>query len=263
MPKNFKEDTKGKKDLPKPPFSRKEQIANWITAKNNPYFARALANRVWAQFMGRGFVQPVDDLGSINSPSHPDLLDAIAKSLVASNFDLKMLIREIVNSNAYQLAATGPVRDALPQWYERARVRPMTAEELTASFKIATNTPSDAKVSGDTSEYMLRYFGEPTDGLGQFQGSVSEHLYLNNAAQLRTLCQQKKGNLADTLITSKGSWEEKVDRLYLTVLSRPPSTAERQRFVQHLSSGDAKMTPTLVEEAIWVLLTCAEYRFNH
>jgi hypothetical protein len=260
-PKGFKEPTaKGKQPLPKPLFSRKEKLAEWLTAADNPYFARAVANRVWAQFMGRGLVHPVDDLTEKNRASHPALLDALAKEVVAHQFDLRHLIRELVSSETYQLAGTGATTEALPAWFERARVRPLSAEELMASFRVAT--ASDAKVGGDFTEYMVRYFGEPTNGQGEFQSSLAEHLFLNNAGQLRQMAQPRKGNLAESLLKSKAPWEEKVDRLFVAVLSRPPSAAERDRFVRHLSS-DAKAAPALVEEAVWVLLSCSEFRFNH
>ncbi|HEX3316186.1 MAG TPA: DUF1549 and DUF1553 domain-containing protein [Gemmataceae bacterium] len=248
---------------PRPAFSRKQKIAEWVTKADNPYFARAMANRIWAQFMGRGFVNPVDDLGGKLEPTHPELLDALAKHLKETKFDLKDIIRAIVLSDAYQLSSVGPSKDAAPEWYERARVRPLSAEELWTSFKIAAQTPADAfKGSGEPMEYVVRFFGEPTDGLGHFQGSLAEHLFLNNAQQLRQMAQSRKGNLAEAILAMKAPSDEKVDRMFLSILSRPPSEVERKRFVEHLA-GDAKMKPVLVEEAIWTLMSCSEFRFNH
>ena len=252
MPKDFKEPVlKGNTAPPKPAFSRKEKLAEWVTAKENPYFARAIANRVWSQFMGRGFVHPVDDLGSEKKePSHPALLKAITAGIVEHKFDLKWLVREIVNSDAYQLGDSGPGKEAIPPMYERARVRPLSVEELMPSLRVATAyDPAWMKNTGDYGEYFMRYFGEPNDGQGHFQGSLAEHLFLNNSPMIRQFAQPRKGNLGDTIVTMKGSWEEKVDRIFLSVLSRTPTVAERERFVKHLSS-DAKMTPVLVEDAI-------------
>jgi hypothetical protein len=167
-----------------------------------------------------------------------------------------------VKCETYQLADTGSVKGALPEWFERARVRPLSAEELMTALRTATGPDAyGAKSITENTEYFVRYFGEPANGQGEFQGSLAEHLFLNNASQLRALCQPRKGNLADTLLTSKAAWEEKVDRLFLSVLTRLPRPAERQRFVQHLTS-DAKAAPALVEDAIWVLLSCSEFRFN-
>jgi hypothetical protein len=262
LPKDFKEiKLPMKGPLPKPAYSRKEKLADWLVAADNPWFAKAVANRVWAQYMGRGLVHPVDDLGD-KKPSHPQLLDALTREVLEHKFDLKHLIREIVNSEAYQIADTGKTREALPVWFERARVRPLSAEELMTALATATGPDAYATKSvKENYDYFVRYFGEPTNGLGEFQASLQEHLFLNNAQQVRALCQPRKGNLADTLITSKSPWEEKVDRLFLSVLTRPPRAEERERFVKHLSS-DAKAIPALVEEAIWVLVSCSEFRFN-
>jgi hypothetical protein len=215
--------------------------------------------------MGRGLVHPVDDLGSKNAPSHPELLTKIADGLKGNRFDLKWLIRELVSSETYQLGATGPRTEALPQWFERARVRPLTAEELLSSIRVATGHDDgnpEAKFGNATVEYFVRYFGEPTNGLGDFQGSLTEHLFLNNAEQVRQFFRRKKGNLADTLVSSTEPWEKRVDRLFLSMLGRPPKPTERERFVRHLSSDPKKPEP-LVEDAIWVLINSSEFRFNH
>ncbi|MBM4071351.1 MAG: DUF1549 domain-containing protein [Planctomycetes bacterium] len=262
VPKDFKEPKQKLDKIVPPLFSRKEKLAEWVTSRDNPFFARAVANRVWAQFLGRGLVHPVDDLSSRNQPSHPALLKALTDHVLAEKFDLKKLIRELVNSETYQLASTGANTEALPRWFERARVRPLSAEELLAALPVAAGQPASFKHGGDTIEYFTRYFGEPHDGQGNFQGSLFEHLFMNNADNIRRMLSASKGNLADTLIRMKEPAAEKVDRLFLSVLSRPPSAAERERFVQHLSS-DAKMTPALIDEAIWALVSCAEFRFNH
>jgi hypothetical protein len=263
LPRGFKEPTApAGKPLPRPSFSRKEKLAAWVTAADNPYFARAVVNRVWAQFLGRGLVHPVDDLGEKNTPSHPDVFRALTEQTVAHKLDLKWLIRELVNSETYQLAGTGPGKEALPPWFERARVRPLSAEELLAAVRTATGFDTGGqKVPGDTIAYFLRYFGEPANGRGEFQGGLSEHLFLNNSEQVRRMIQRRKGNLADALLVAKEPWEKRVDRLFLAVLSRPPRPEERTRFVAHLTSGD--QPEKLVEEAIWVLLNTAEFRFNH
>jgi hypothetical protein len=264
LPKDFKEPALKPGQKPQPPlFSRKAKLAEWLTAADNAYFARAAANRVWAQFLGRGLVHPVDNLGGKKKGSHPDLLEALTAHLKKTKFDLKQYIRELVNSDTYQLAGTGTVKEALSFWFERAPVRPLTAEQLLASFRTATNYDATGlKLPGAIKEYMIIYFGEPYDGQGNFQGSLAEHLFLNNSGDLRAMCQARKGNLTDTLLKSKAPWEEKTEQLFLSVLSRPPTAKEAQKFVKHLSS-DAKAAPALVEEAVWVLIACSEFRFNH
>lgn len=266
FPKDFKEvDYRTSKNLPKPPFSRKEKLADWIVAKENPYFARAIVNRIWGQFMGRGFVHPVDDLSEKHTPSHPDLLKGLTEQFVANKYDLKWLIREIVSSDSYQLSAKGDdstTRDALPKWYQRARVRPLTAEEMVASLGTATGyVRAGGKMTNNGPEYFLRFFGTPTNGLGEFQGALSEHLFMNNSSNVKEMIRRRKGNLADNLATSSESWDKRVDQLFLAVLTRQPNDAERKAFVAHLTS-DAKKQDSLIEEAIWALVSGAEFRFN-
>ena len=262
LPGNFKEPEfkTGTKSLPKPLFSRKEKLADWATASNNPFFARAAVNRIWSQFMGRGIVHPVDDFGSQTKPILPDLLDTLTKQFIDHKFDMKWLINELVNSQTYQLDGKGENKDSLPAHFERARIRPLSAEEIMAAMKTAGGDPS-FKSEGSTGEYFRRYFGEPTNGLGDFQGSLSEHLFLNNSSNVRAFISRKKGNLADTLILSKEPWEQRVDRMFLSVLTRLPKDPERVKFTAYLQS-DPK-TESLVEEAIWVLMNMSEFRFNH
>ncbi len=263
LPKGFKDAERGAKTLPKPFFSRKEKLAAWVTVPDNPFFARAVANRVWAQFLGRGLVHPVDDLGENSEPTDARLLQALADGLTAHKFDLKWLVRELVNSQAYQFSSTGPVTAALPKFYQRGRVRPLSAEELLSAIRTATGfDASGGKIGGDTLEYVARYFGEPTDGQGDFQGSLAEHLFLNNSGNIRTLIARRKGNLAETLATSKYALEARLQRLFVSVLSRPPKPEERERFAAFLEAGK-KNNDLPWEDAIWVLLNCAEFRFNH
>lgn len=260
LPKDFKEpDLKNPKDLPKPKFSRKEKIADWVTAPANPYFTKAVANRVWGQFMGRGIVHPVDDFDGKNKPSHPELLEMLTKQLAEHKYDLKWYIRELVLSETYQCGSRGVSSDALPAWFERARVRPLSAEELMRSIRVVTST--EAKPGNDLSEYFVRYFGEPMNGRGEFQGGLSEHLFLNNSTHLKQMIQRKPGNLADKVLASTEPWEKRVDRMFVTVLSRLPRPEEQKRFVAFLQSGGKP--EGLVEEAIWVLMNGSEFRFNH
>lgn len=265
-PKDFKEPLpKDGTKLPKPKFSRKEKLAEWVTAKDNPYLAKAVANRVWAQFMGRGIVHPVDDFNKENVPSHPELMKALTEGLTANKYDLKSLIREIVNSEGYQLSGGGPMTDALPKNFERARVRPLSAEEIVAAMRTATAFDSDPKTQPQLpnagSEYFLRYFGEPTNGLGDFQGSLAEHLFLNNGEHVRGFSRRKKGNLTDQLMLATDPWDKRIERLFLAVLNRPPKPSELTKFVAFIKD-DPKTEPR-VEDAVWVLLNSSEFRFNH
>ena len=273
LPEDFKEDRNFKSGQmpPKPKFSRKDALADWITSENNPYFARAAANRIWAQFMGKGIVHPVDNLSPENPPSHPELLDALTQSLIDHKFDLKWFVGEILNSKAYQLSASGTGHAAKPRWYERARYRPLSAEELLESWvrasgydqvlEASNQKPEERlKIRGITWDYLRRSFGQPSDGVGNFHGGLHEHLYLNNG-QVRQLISDRPGSLHEALAKSEAPWEERVERLYLQVLSRKPMPDEVERFVAFLSSEDDPRGR--LHDAIWTLMTCSEFRFNH
>ncbi len=271
LPKDFKEpDLKGNKNPPKPLFSRREKFADWVIRPDNPYFTKAIVNRVWAQFMGRGLVDPVDDLRDSHPPTLPQLFQKLQEQLIAHEYDLKWFIRELVNSQTYQLSSAGSGTDALPKWYERARVRPLTAEEIMAAIRQATYFDDAIRAANGKPEstampdrpYFMTSFGEPTNGRGEFQPSLNEHLFLNNSGNLRqSMIQPKKGNLADSMINSQAPWDERVDRLFLAILTRHPTDTERMKFIEYLT---AEMSPAAaVEEAIWVLLNTAEFRFNH
>lgn len=272
LPKGFREDRNFPRGKPpaKPKFSRKDAFADWVANRDNPYFARAAANRIWAQFMGKGIVHPVDNLSPENPASHPELLDTLTQALIEHDFDLKWLIGEILNSKTYQLAAAGEGA-AKPRWYERARYRPLSAEELFESWMLASGYDKVVEKSGQKSEerfrvrgvtwdYLLRAFGLPDDGVGDFQGGLHEHLYLNNG-QVRQLISDRPGGLHEALAKSDAPWKERVERLFIQVLSRRPSKMESEKFVAFLSMEDDLRGR--LHDAIWTLMTCSEFRFNH
>src|SRR5262249_26324981 len=152
------------------------------------------------------------------------------------------------NSQTYQRASTGEVEDARPRWFEQARVRPLSAEELLESWRVATGfgnvakkatgeTGRKARFQGVTWGYIGRFFGDPTHGVGNFQGGIQEHLYLNNGEVYRLIATEK-GSLYQTLHDDKAPWEERVDRLYLSILNRHAKAAEQKKFAEFLSAGD-------------------------
>jgi hypothetical protein len=286
LPEGFKEPERKGKEPPQPPvFSRKDQLAEWITRADNPYFARAIANRIWAQYLGRGIVHPVDNMSPSNEPSHPQLLEALTKWLVENKFDLKAYTRELVSSRVYQLSSAGQERlvvepvnrgdhaatdaPAIPTWFEYARTRPLSAEELIESWRVATGfavleaAKEEKKREGryrPLDGYMLRFFGQPNNGTGDFQGGVAEHLYMNNGP-LGNLIVSGPGSLLEWVLKNDVALDERIDRLFLQILSRPPSVEERTKLTELL--GDEKQPEERWRDAVWALMTCSEFRFNH
>lgn len=269
--KDFKEPPfKDNETPPAPMFSRKNRLAEWIASPENPYFAKAIANRVWAQYMGRGLVHPVDNMSASNAPSHPALLAELTKQMVEHKFDLKWFVREIVSSEAYQLSSIAKASPPLPIWHEYAATRPLSAEELGAAWKQATwydrieglnkeSEESRNRFHPLTGDYVVRFFGTPNTGTGDFQGGLQEHLYLNNG-QLGSLTGERKGNLCHWLTTSQDPLEQRVERLFLSTLSRRPLPEETERFARFVEETPGQPRWS---DAIWALITCGEFRFNH
>lgn len=267
LPPGFKEERfAANKMPPKPKFSRKDQLADWITSVDNPYFARAITNRVWGQYLGRGIVHPIDNLSAVNKPSHPELLDRMTKALIEHKFDLKWYIRELVSSETYQLSCAG-TGEPFPRWFQHARMRPLSAEELIESWQVATGYLAAEKAAGKTaspdrfrplgSGYLLRFFGSPNTGTGNFQGGLHEHLYLNNGP-LSQMIGGGKGTLAEFVTDKKQPMEIRIERLFLATLNRRPSADEQKKFTEFLTGE--KASPG---DAVWALITCSEFRFNH
>jgi len=285
LPEGFKEPERKGKEPPQPPvYSRKDQLADWITKAGNPFFARAIANRIWAQYLGRGIVHPIDNMSPSNEPSHPELLDALTKWLVEQKFDLKAYTRELVNSRTYQLSSLGsphapredgisrsemPTMEPFPLWFQHARTRPLSAEELAESWRVATGyavweaSREEKKKEGryrPLDGYLLRFFGQPNNGVGDFQGGVTEHLYLNNGP-LGNLIVSGPGTLMESLTKTDTPLEERLDRLFLQMLNRPPTAEERTKLAELISADN--QPEDRWRDAVWALITCSEFRFNH
>src|SRR5262249_50923431 len=123
------------------PFDRRKKLADWLTAKENPYFAKNIVNRFWGYLLGRGLVEPIDDMRATNPPSNPELMDALAKDFAEHKFDLKHLLRTIMSSRVYQLSSTatpGNQIDSGNIHYTHYTVKRLTAEQLADALDFAT-----------------------------------------------------------------------------------------------------------------------------
>ena len=272
--KDFKDEKRPKEGEPPPApkFSRKDKLAEWVTSSENRLFARAAVNRIWSQYMGRGLVHPVDNMSESNKPSHPELLERLAGEFVLHKFDIKWLVHEIVSSETYQASAVGDSTEPMPQWFQRARVRPLSAEELLESWRVATGYEAYIEASGKkkdggryhgvTFDYIRKYFGEPNNGVGDFQGGMQEHLYLNNG-ELPRLLVHDKGSFLESLAKTDDPVNSRIERLFLATLSRRPTDDERQKFAEYITVEQKEKMSERIREAMWALITSSEFRFNH
>jgi hypothetical protein len=260
-----------------PPGDRRAGLAAWLTSPRNPWFARHQANRLWAHFMGRGLVEPVDDVRATNPPSNPELLDALAGALVEQRFDLRQMIRLITASAAYQRSSQPcPGNERDEQNYSRALFKRMDAEVLLDAVCQVTGVPEkfegvpagsraiqlwDSKVD----HYFLSLFGRPVRQTvctceRNAEASVAQVLHLLNSPQIQGKLSHA-GGLARRLAETMADEGELVDELYLTYFSRYPSETERQRAVDFLRAAASRREA--VEDLAWSLLNTLEFVFNH
>jgi hypothetical protein len=251
-------------DLP-PDGPYRPAFAAWITSPENPYFARAAVNRLWAHFFGRGLVNPIDQMHLGNEPSHPQLLAELAEEFANSSFDLKQLIRGLANSQAYQRTSrVRPGNKQDQQWLSHMAVKPLRPEVLFDSLQVVTKgsgfgpTMLKPKASGAPTprDVFAQFFGNKdltTDSTELIYG-IPQYLRLMNAVD--------GGPVLAALVAQGGDSREKViELLYLAALGRRPTTAETATMLDYASQ--ASNTTTAYGEIYWVLLNSAEFLLNH
>jgi len=248
----------------------REELAEWVTADGNPWFARVAVNRLWGMFFGRGFVDPVDDFSANNSPSHPEVLDLLAREFVASGYDLKFLIRVITSTRAYQLSSrqTSPGQSA-PEMFARASVRGLTPRQVFNSLSVAMGTFQPFTVPGQFNDQpaereFLDLFSNDADSPLERPTTILQALSLMNGdligqgtdlEQSRTL----RAIIDYPLMTRA----QKIETLYLAALVRRPTDSEVQRLKQYADALPAEDEPRALADIYWTLLNSSEFLFNH
>jgi hypothetical protein len=245
-------------------------LARWITAADNPYFARAAVNRFWSQFFGIGIVQPVDDFRDGHPPSHPKLLDDLTRSFVAARFDLDYLISAICRSRGYQLSsAVTQSRVTDPRQFARGAVKPLSGDQFVDSLALAVGL-------GDIRQ-LDSYTGEPNARRDQLRkqfaprGSGSEPE--TSILQALTLMNGKIANQATTpgesaTLTAVSEMPladsaARIEALYVAALSRKPTAKESEALVAYVKRVDNSREPERLADVFWMLLNSAEFRVNH
>ncbi len=257
---------------------RRLALAEWMTSPKNPWFARNLANRLWAHFLGRGMVEPVDDVRDTNPPSNPELLDALAKHFVQSKYDVKELMRVIVRSRTYQLSAKPNATNVNDeQNYSRSLFRRIDAEVMLDMVSQTLGVPErfsgaapgtraiqlwDSKLPN----YFLKLYGRPQritacECERVVEPSVSQVLHLLNAPEIHEKLTHERGNVA-RWVREKRDDVELVDTLYLTFFSRYPVENERRTALEHLRRKPAQRRQA-AEDIAWTLMNTLEFAFKH
>lgn len=262
-----------------PDGDRRKLLANWMTDPQNPFFARNLANRMWAHFLGRGLVEPVDDVRLTNPPSNPELLDALAKSFVESGFDVRQLIRTITSTRTYQLTAQpNETNDRDEQNYSRALLKRLDAEVLFDAVCQVTGVPE--KFSGipegqraiqlwdsQVNHFFLKLFGRPVRATAcecerATEPSVSQVLHVLNSPELQSKLSHEAGTVARLVRRFPSDNTALVENLYVTVLSRHPTADEKTVAIKYLQEHESSRRQA-AEDLVWSLLNSLEFVFNH
>ena len=262
----------GKRPPPSPKEDPRGMLANWLTAADNPHFARATVNRVWASLLGTGLVEPVDERGDHNPPSHPELLDELARQFILHKFDLKYLLRGIILSRTYQRvsARTHPGQDA-PRLFARMAVRGLSAEQLFDSLAEATEYRTGGIVQPfgfnqaptPRDEFVARFLNQ--DRQTELHTSILQALHLMNGPFMaRATSLEQNKTLATIAAAARIDTGRRLETLYLVALTRKPTAAEVKRLVPYLERGGPSGHPhKALADVFWALLNSAEFFLNH
>jgi hypothetical protein len=262
-------------ELPKG-ADRRVALADWLTAPDNPFFARNLANLIWAHFLGRGIVDPIDDVRVSNPALNPELLDALATRLISYRYDFKKLVRDICTSRTYQLSSipndTNATDDAN---FSKAAIRRIRAEVLLDSITAVTGTTEKLRglpdgsraveiADGRTSTYFLTTFGRATRETPcscevKMEPNLSQALHLLNGDTVNA--KVVNGGLVKKLQKAGRTRAEIIDELYLRTLSRVPTEKETTALTAFFTEG--KKEETVLNDLFWSLLNAKEFVFNH
>jgi hypothetical protein len=254
---------------------RRERLVQWLTARDNPYFARAAVNRVWALLFGRGLVHPLDDFGKHNAASHPTLLDELEAYFVQTGYDVNRLIRVLAQTRAYQLSSRSTAGgDDRPEFFGRMAIKSLSAEQLydcliEAMRRRETVVPGGARFSSiqgfdPVRQTFLARFRAPGQGATEYEGGVPLALTLMNGATTRQATDLSQSDLLVALDAPFFSNEERVEVLFLSTLSRPPTSEEREQFVSYVEKGQSGTgRRQALSDILWALLNTAEFALNH
>jgi hypothetical protein len=259
----------------------RQLLVDWMVDTKNPFFARAVANRYWAHFFGRGIVDPLDDMRVTNPPSNAELLDALAADLVAHQYSLKHLVRTICKSRTYQLSSTpNEFNKHDKQNYARYYPRRMSAEVLFDAVNLVANSPGAfsglpqdthaprrAIMLPDESfpSYFLDVFGRPQrisacECERVSEANLAQALHLLNSDEIQSKLARPNGR-ADKLAKDPRPDAEKLDELFLWAFARKPTPQQREVALAHLARHE-KDKKVAYENILWALLNTKEFVFN-
>lgn len=254
--------------------TRRQRLAEWMTSAENPFFAKATVNRVWALMFGRGIVDPVDDIGKHNPPSHPELLDELSAYFVATNFDVNRLIRTLARTRAYQLSSRSssdsPQR---PELISRMAIKSLSAEQIYDCLLEATRRREQVHPQGvffggrsfdANRQAFLAKFRAPTQETTSYEAGIPQALTLMNGSLVREATDLGRSDILIALDAPFFTDEKRIETLFLSTLSRHSTKLEREKFVDYVANPppDTNRREAL-GDILWALLNSGEFILNH
>ncbi len=256
---------------------RRQYLADWLDDTSNPFFARAVVNRMWAHFFSRGMVSPEDDMRVTNPPSNPELLDALAKDFIAKKYSLKHLVRTICTSRTYQLSSIpNDYNKSDKQNYARYYPKRMQAEVMHDALVRVTGSPTAfgglpagtraIQLPDESSAtYFLTVFGKPQresacecERVGQANLAQSLHLLNSNEIQQKISAGSR---IAEWIKDTAKTDNQKMEELWLACYARTPSPDEMGLAIKHIEAKKDKKKEAY-EDIMWALINTKEFLFN-
>jgi hypothetical protein len=259
-------------------IDRRVAFANWLTQPDNEFFAKAISNRIWAHYLGRGLVEPVDDIRETNPATNEPLMNALSRHMIDVEFDMQAFTRTLLKSRVYQLSSKSNDSNRDDQQnFSHAAYKAIPAEALLDA--ISQTTGIAEKFNGwpegyraiqiwdnRMPSYFFRIFGRPVRATvceceRSGEPSISQALHLLNSPEIMAKIQHRDGT-ARRLANSELTDDELIDELYLTTLSRFPNEEERNLMREAFSDSGSERNEA-VEDVLWALLNTKEFIFNH
>lgn len=254
--------------------ARRQQLAKWLTSRQNPYFARATANRVWGLMFGKGIVDPIDDFGTQHKPVSAELLNLLAGHFVATDFRLRELFRTVVLSSAYRLSSGAATDDTKRvELFAQMNVKTLTAEQVYDCISVATLLDSQAatpeglnlnRIANASRDQFVQQFKTPAGHTTEYLGGIPQALTLMNGSLISSATGLQSSGLLKSLEAPFFTNEQRIEVLYLATLSRRPHADEWELLKEFIPKGaQGNALREGLSDILWALLNSAEFTLNH
>lgn len=249
-----------------PGDSRRRQLAVWVVSRDNPFVARAAVNWAWSHLFGRGLVEPIDDLGPHNPPSHPELFNELSSYFISAGFDLRELLCTIAGTRTYQLSSTHESTSPSAALFARMPLKVLTADQLYDSLRRASLGDKQLEMSplaDPERQAFLARLEAPGRNPSEFQAGAPQALRLMHGAEMRRMAGVDQSSLLKAVDNGMFNLDEQIDVLTLATLSRMPDSAEREQLATSLRGKTPAETRQAMSNVLWALLNSAEFAINH